>query len=126
MPGVPIDDLMGLLDAQHAGAAPFDSHKDLYDKINAISLGDTPWKSFTVTYNGQHLEGDVPPWKTVEYEVWYHDVQTVTHSQLANPDFNGEIDYAPYQEFNMKDERQWENLMSSNWSWKQAVCHFIY
>jgi len=34
-----------------------------------------------------------------EYGVWCHDVCLVMHGQLANPDFNGEIDYTPLQRF---------------------------
>jgi methionine synthase II (cobalamin-independent) len=45
-------------------------------------------------------------------------------NQLGNPDFTKEMDYAPKQVF--KDsKRQYIDLMSGNWAWKQAVDQFI-
>ena len=39
---------------------------------------------------------------------------------LANPEFNGHIDYAAYQEFN-GEKRQYGNVMSGEWAWRQSV-----
>jgi hypothetical protein len=44
---------------------------------------------------------------------------------LANPDFNNEMDFAPYQEFDIDDEQQFEDFMSGDWAWQQAVSHPI-
>jgi hypothetical protein len=60
-----------------------------------------------------------------EYEVWHRDPRTVLHQQLANPDFKGEIHYAPFQETDANGERRWQDLMSANWAWKQAVSSFL-
>ena len=50
------------------------------------------------------------------------------HSQLANPDFNGKIDYTPNQVFGPTGKQEWSNVMTGNWAWKQAVsgfCNFV-
>lgn len=39
----------------------------------------------------------------------------------SSPDFDGEIDYAPVQEYRGDGVHRYQNFMSSNWSWKQAV-----
>ena len=40
---------------------------------------------------------------------------------LSNPDFEGKIDYAPVQEYDSKGAHRFQNFMSGNWAWKQAV-----
>ena len=40
---------------------------------------------------------------------------------ISNPDFGGEFDYMPLQEYNMDSNHHFENFMSGNWAWKQAV-----
>lgn len=56
-----------------------------------------------------------------EYEVWHRDPRTVIQQQLSNPDFKDAIHYAPFRETTDKGERRWQDLMSGNWAWKQAV-----
>lgn len=102
---------------------PFADHEDLYNVIDATEVGDAPWKSFTMQYNGELGEGDdIPSWKTKKYEVWYRDPGTVLRNQLGNPDFKGEMDFAPKRVFNLDgDKREYCDFMSGNWAWKQAV-----
>jgi hypothetical protein len=38
--------------AAHGESAPFQNHKHLYDTIDTTSLGDIPWKSFSLHFNG--------------------------------------------------------------------------
>ena len=46
------------------------------------------------------------------------------HGQLANQDFNGEINYSPLQKFGPTGKWEWSNVMSGNWVWKQAASYF--
>lgn len=51
---------------------PFSNANDLYETIDAITVGKVPWQSFKVSYGGALPEGwDPEPWMTTEYEVWY-------------------------------------------------------
>lgn len=43
---------------------PFADAQDLYHTIDATEVGNIPWESFTVSYNGEVDEDDVDaPWK---------------------------------------------------------------
>lgn len=122
MSGGNIDQLMQILAALYPDKVPpFADHKDLYAAIDAIPHGEIPWKSFTVTYNGPLPDGEVPPWMTQEYEVWYRDPLLVMESQLGNRDFAGEMDWSAKRIFNKSGKRQYTDLMSGNWAWKQSV-----
>lgn len=100
----------------------FTNHGDLYGTINMTTLGDAPWASFSVEYAGNVAGNDVPPWKVTKYNVWIQDSHTVFRNQLANPDFDGEIDYTMKQDFNANGKREWKDLMLGNWAWEQSVC----
>jgi Plavaka transposase len=102
---------------------PFHDHKDLYDTIDATPLGDVPWESFSMSYNGERPDDpeDVPAWMNDEFQVWYRDPRTVVRNMLSNPDFDGEIDYAPFRQFGDEDERQYQDFMSGDWAWRHAV-----
>jgi len=128
MPGAQIDVLFDLwaTAGDNGTEPPFAGHNDLYETIDSIPLGDLPWNCFTVTYNGPLPDGEAPTWMTTEYEVWCRDVRLVMRSQLANPDFKSEIDYTPLQMFGPTGKREWSNVMTGNWAWKQAVSHFSY
>jgi hypothetical protein len=119
-----IDDLMEIWAAtlQPGENPPFADHHDLYEKIDSTTLGDAPWKSFSASYTGTFPDGEIPPWMHASYDVWYRDPRTVIRNQLSNPDFAGEIDYAPLQEFGANGKRRFQNFMSGNWATNQAVC----
>ncbi|KDQ11751.1 hypothetical protein BOTBODRAFT_46186 [Botryobasidium botryosum FD-172 SS1] len=55
-----------------------------------------------------------------EFHVWFRDPLTVLRNMLANPDFKGKVDEAPFQEFSSEGKRQWWDFMSGNWSWRIA------
>ena len=38
--------------APHQDTPPFADHKDLYDTVDATPIGDAPWKSFGLGYDG--------------------------------------------------------------------------
>lgn len=128
MPGVQVDVLFDLWAASGDDGTepPFANHNDLYETIDSIQLGDLPWISFTVKYSGPLPAGEntVPTWMISEYEVWCRDVRLLMRAQLANPDFDKEIDYFPLQTFGPTGKREWSNVMTGNWAWKQAVSDF--
>ena len=105
----------------------FANHEALYEAIDVITVGDAPWMSFTVRYNGDRPETSVPRWIDQEFDVWTRDPLTVVHNFLKNQDFNGEWDYVPYRDFvqvsgSIHRERKYKDFMSTNWAWKQCVC----
>ena len=128
MPGTHVDDLFDLWAASgnNGTEPPFFSHNDLYKTIDSIRLGKLHWICFTVKYNGPLLVGEamIHTWMTTEHEVWCRDVRLLIHDQLANPDFNGKIDYSPLQVFGLTGKREWLNFMTGNWAWKQAISDF--
>ncbi|RXW13185.1 hypothetical protein EST38_g12668 [Candolleomyces aberdarensis] len=99
---------------------PFANHRELYSLIDSIPDGDIAWDSFSVTYDGEKpTNATVPPWMTQSYEVWFRDPLKILENQIANPDFNGKIDYAPKRVFR-NGKRQYRDLKSGNWAWRQA------
>jgi hypothetical protein len=102
------------------GQAPFQHNREMLAAIDAIEDGDTPWQSFTANYSGTRPPGEAPDWMLKDYQVYFRDPLAVVRNIIANPDFDGQFDYAPYMEF--EDEKQrWSDLMSGKWAWKQAV-----
>ena len=73
---------------------PFMSKNEMYNAIDNLDLGGTPWNCFTVKYNGEIKEGDVTPWKHKYFEVWYCDPCTIMHNQLGNQEYTDEVDVA--------------------------------
>lgn len=123
MPGVQIDELFDIWAAslrEDGGQPPFADHDDVYGTIDAIPRGGEPWSTFSVKYSGPLPEGEVPPWMLASYDVHFRNPRTVLRNQLSNPDFKGEIDYAPLREFGPKNKRIWSNFMSGNWAWSQG------
>ena len=82
--------------------------------------------SFSLEYNGDVPEGDVPSWMSSEYDVWFQDLLHLVHNLLSNPDFEGEIDYAPVQAYSSNGVHRFQDFMSGNWAWKQAVSIYYY
>ena len=99
---------------------PFRNNEDVLKTIDLIGLGDTPWSAFTVRYSGP-LDDTSAAWKRQPYKVYCRDTLAVYRSMLSNTDFNGQFDYTPYREFVGPQKRQWKNLMSGDWAWRQAV-----
>jgi len=107
--------------AEYGGKPPFESHKDLYNTIDAIPIGSVPWQSHTFTYEGQKPPTNAPKWMTSEYQIFYRDPRKLFMDMLANPEFAKDIDYAPLRQYNDNGTRQYENFMSGDWAWTQAV-----
>lgn len=58
---------------------------------------------------------------TEEYELCWRDPRSAVCNMLSNPGFDGEFDAAPYREYDQNGVRQYENVMSGDWAWRQAV-----
>lgn len=101
---------------------PFSDHKDLHSIIDSTELGDAPWDSFTVQFDGEIPEHNVLSWMDEKYEVWCRDPRVVMQNMLSNPDFDGEFDYSPFREYR-DAKRVYRDFMSGNWAWEQAVRH---
>jgi len=121
-----IDKLMDVLAALNAGPPPFTSHHELYALIDAIKQGEIAWNSFSITYNGTVPQDGlpIPPWMDNLYEIWFRDPLQVIEAQIGNPEFNNMMDFAPKRVY-FKGKRQYEDLMSGNWAWDQAVTSFV-
>lgn len=131
MSGSHIDEILqlwtaSLLEIDPNASGPFRNHRDLYDTIDHSSLGDNPWMSFSLSY-GQELPeraetGPIPAWMTTSTEVWYRDPRRLIHDIIGSPDFQDEIDYAPYHEYiGDRKNHQFHDFFSGDWVWKQAV-----
>ena len=98
-----IDQLLDVWSATlipHNDLPPITSHQDLHAQIDAIKLGNVPWRSYTAHYQWLCPEnGLVPEWMTTEYQLRYHDPRQVIHNILANPEFASDINYAPHRDF---------------------------
>lgn len=119
-----VDELFELWSADnltHGHTAPFIDHNDMFNSIDSIPTGDVSWESFDVSYEGEgNIPEDVPDWMQEKSRVWYRNPHEVVRNLIANPDFKGEFDYAPYCQFR-NEKREWTDLMSANWAWRQAV-----
>ncbi|KAG2107312.1 uncharacterized protein F5147DRAFT_746079 [Suillus discolor] len=118
-----IDTLLDLWTAsliKHNDAPPFTGHHDLYNTIDATPLGDIPWETFTMSYNGAKSLHDIPPWMDATYDVWFRDPRLLLHDMLGNPDFDGQMEYVPHRDYSTEDTRCFKNFFSSDWAWDQA------
>jgi Plavaka transposase len=107
--------------AIHNDTPPFSTTADMHNTIDATPLGDVPWESFTLQYNGAEPAGDIPSWMKAEYDVWFRDPRTLVHNLLSNPDFKSDFDYAPFQEHAADGGHRFQDFMSGNWALSQAV-----
>ena len=115
--------------AAHNDEPPFANAKDLYTTIDATPLGDVPWETFSLQHNGTQPQAtcDVPSWMNAEYDVWFRDPRTIIQNLLSNTDFKSDFDYAPFQEYTSEGIHRFQDFMSGNWAWQQAVSYrFLY
>lgn len=119
-----IDKLLNIW-GQHAastgGEAPFRNHKALYETIDSTPVGDVPWQSFKLKYDGIRPTRDAPAWMDDEHIVWFRDPCDLLRNLLSNTDFDGEFDYMPFQEYDDNGNHRYQDFMSGNWAWRQAV-----
>jgi hypothetical protein len=107
--------------AVHNDKPPFANTAHMYNTIDSTPLGDIPWESFSLQYNGIQPEDDIPSWMEADYDVWFRDPRTLVHNILSNPDFKSDFDLAPLQERTADGTHRFCDFMSGNWAWKQAV-----
>ena len=101
---------------------PFRNHTDLYHTIDSTPLGDLPWEHFIITYGATLPDGEErSEWMDAEFEVWFRDPKQLVENMIGNPDFDGEFDCTPFQEYDTNNNHRFCNFMSGNWVWKQAV-----
>ena len=119
-----IDRLLSLWSATlvpHDDSPPILDHHELHSTIDAVKLGNIPWQSYTIRYNGLLPEdAPTPEWMTTGYQLWYRDPRKVIHNILANPDLADQMDYVPYRDFE-DGKRRYCDFMSGNWAWRQCV-----
>ncbi|PBK62152.1 hypothetical protein ARMSODRAFT_990497 [Armillaria solidipes] len=113
-------ELWALSQKDHDTFGPFADHDELYDQIDAIKLGDAPWKCI-ISEVPSDLPRDAPSWQRVEYQIWYRDPDTVISNMLANTDFANEFDVAPYVHINAEGKRHWCDFMSGNYAWRHST-----
>jgi hypothetical protein len=121
-----MDDLLEIcFSGPSGGQVPFSNHRELYAAIDGITVGDVPWQSFSVKYNGPHKDpsGDTPQpkWMSDVHEIFYRDPRLVVHEILGNSEFKSGMDFAPYRVFDEDGVRMYQHLMSGDWAWEQAV-----
>ena len=114
-------------DMSSLNLSPFPEHRDMYSTIDAIPIGGVPWQSVTLSFNGSIPENDPPSWMIAGHTIWFRDPRLLFKKMLENPDFQDFFDYAPYRQYDAHHQRRYENFMSGDWAWKQAVstCSFL-
>jgi len=113
--------LMKLFASLCGGAPVFTDYDDLCETIDSTDLGDVPWECSKLQYNEALPPNDIPEWMTAEYDLYYRDPNEVIKNILSNATYDGAFDYVPYQEYDSDGVRRYENLMSGDWAFKQAV-----
>lgn len=109
--------------APYHDAPPFSNHQELHSTIDATPIGGVPWQSVSFSYNGPQPE-NAPTWMTDEYTIWFRDPRLLFKNMLENSSFANVFDKAPLRQF-VNGIRHYENFMSGDWPWKQAVGHFL-
>lgn len=110
---------------EFGGDSPWKTSAELHASIDAIKHGDSPWKVYHIWYKGPMLAGTPPKWMTEDYELYTCDSCQVLLHQIASSHFKDSINLTPYRQFDGDGQRSWSNLMSADWSWKQAVCGVV-
>ena len=61
--------------------------------------------------------------QTYDLNVW--DALGLLEQQLASPEFEGQFEYVPFQEFDSDDNCVYSHLMSAFWANREAVCSLV-
>ena len=108
--------------AAYDDTPPFSTSADMYNTIDATPLGDIPWQSISLQYNRAEPVSKVPSWIKSDYDIWFWDTHPLVLNLLSDPDFDHEFNYVPFQEHTIDGVHRFQDFMSGNWAWKQAVC----
>lgn len=110
--------------APHNDAPPFINYNTMYETIDCTPLGDVPWESFSLKYNA---EGEaLLEWMTTDHEVWFRDPRDLVANLVSNRDFANEFDYSPLQEYDADGNHRFQDFMSGDWAWQQAVGFWLH
>lgn len=104
-----------------ADDVPWHNADALYETIDAIQTGNAPWKTYKFSYMGPK-PSTPPAWMNESYELNTRDALLLLEQQIATFEFDGQVEYVAYQEFNAKGDRIYSNLMSGDWASREAVC----
>ncbi|KAF8490678.1 hypothetical protein F5888DRAFT_1807962 [Russula emetica] len=115
-----IDKALDLWAATVGDSAPWKNSKELYATIDAIKLSESPWKTYTVRYQGPRPLGTAPKWMMQTYVLCARDSHQVLLHQLETAQYKDKINLSPYRQFDSNHQRTWSNLMSADWAWTQA------
>lgn len=112
---------------KHGDRPPFSTCAELYRVIDSAQVGDVPWDCFGVKYSGDETDNPAP-WMDDVYDVWMRDPESALSQIIGNADFKDAMDYAPYsREYDTAtDTRHWQDFMSGDWAWDEAVSQSNY
>ena len=86
--------------AIHGDEPPFLNARHMYDTINSTPLGDVPWESVSLQYNGAQPTENVPSWMKLEAEhfnlpFWFRASQSTTAHTFCGFCFSLDFDEDP-------------------------------
>ncbi|KAJ7803304.1 hypothetical protein B0H13DRAFT_2244639 [Mycena leptocephala] len=115
-----IDQLLEMwaLSMKHEDLGPFQDYKEIYETIDATTVGNTPWKCLQT--EPLDPSPDTPAWARERYDVWYRDPDVVITNMLDNPDLDGAFDTTPYVRVDAHGKRRWSDFMSANFAWRHC------
>ncbi|KDQ54264.1 hypothetical protein JAAARDRAFT_196640 [Jaapia argillacea MUCL 33604] len=106
---------------EHDNSPPWRNAQELYDSIDSIQTGDSPWKTYKISYQGPLPVGTPLKWMTETYELVTRDSLKLVENQILTTDWKRDINPIPYQQFDKGGQRIWSNLMSADWAYNQAT-----
>ena len=71
----------------------------MYEAIDSTSMGDIPWKSFTLEYNSVQPEDDIPSGMIIDCDAWFQNPWDLVCNMISNPNFEDKFDYTLLQEY---------------------------
>jgi len=104
----------------HDDTLPFSNHSELCQTINETPVRGVAWETISLSYSGPQPD-DAPLWMESTHKIWFRDPRLLFKGMLENPEFQDFFDYAPLRQYDAHGGHQYENVMSGNWAWKQAV-----
>lgn len=108
---------------------PFVSRRHMFETIDRTEVGDVCWEKMTLQCaSASDMEvnnrDSAPSWMQDKHEVWFRNPLSVIRNMLSNPSFDGSLDYVPFREYG-PNGRRWQNFMSGDWAWRQAVSRLV-
>jgi len=98
---------VGASTATQSGVPPFQNHRDLYDTIDSNPLGNTPWESFSLRFNGYQPEGHVSSWMDTDYNSGF-----VIHADLFITSSQTQISRRVWLHTLSRARYQWKSSLS--------------